>query len=195
MQLVAGTALVAGGNQIVQTAAQGIVLCYGQVCQLQKTGSGKHAAFHTQKRGATVCGIQLGDIDAGGGLIGAEFTEDQAALGVPFDGDIPAVPVQVDAACHGSAGPWSVTLFVGKLCLGGSGLGVHAVKHVDKEGTPCALAPFVGGLNDVQSRLERQCFVFQLAEGGGHGIDLHGKTTSCPSRIWREIFAASLMWR
>ena len=81
-------------------------------------------------------------------------------------------------------------LFIGKSLCGGALPGLNSVEHSPKESAPGAFAPFVGGVDHIQTWLKGEGLPLQLAEGSGHGKNFHGRTTSCPSKIWREIRAA-----
>ena len=185
-----GGAVVAGGHQLVQAAAQSFVLAHGQLSAPEKAGTLIHAAFCTQEQLAAVVRRQLRDGKAGFCLKSPELAHGNPPFGLPLDGDPAALPEDLHGPLHGLAGPGLVALFVRELALFGPLTGVDAVKHGQKKGAPGAFAPLVGGGNQVEAGGEGEGLVFQLAEGGGHGADVHGRVTSCPSRIWRLSRAA-----
>ena len=117
------------------------------------------------------------------GLVCPEDTKDAAALCTALNGNVPVVPAKLHSSGHGATGPGGVTLFIGQGSLGGVHSGLNAVEHGYQEGAPGAFAPFVGGFDDVKTRLQDQGLVFQFAKGGGHGIDPHGSFTSRFSKI------------
>ena len=189
-QLVAGTAFVAGGHEVVEPASKGFILRYGQVRLTDKPSPAEHCLLHAQQLLAAVCRRQLRDRQPGIGFVRLEFAQGNSALGAALDGDVPAVPIQVNATRHGIARPWGVALLVGEGGFRGFGAGFQTVEHGNKKGAPCAFAPLVGGSENVQPRLEGQLRVLQLAEGGSHFVDFHS-VTSRPSSSFREISAAS----
>lgn len=181
---------VAGGHEVVEPASKGFILRYGQVRLTDKPSPAEHRLLHAQQRLAAVCRRQLRDGQPGIGFICLEFAQGDSTLGAALDGDVPAVPIQVNATGHGIARPRGVALLVGEGGFRGFGAGVQTVEHGHKKGAPCAFTPLVGGSEDVQPRLEGQLRVLQLAEGGGHFVDFHS-VTSRPSSSFREISAAS----
>ena len=112
----------------------------------------EHRLLHTQQHLAAVGRRQFGHGQARFRFIGPELPQGHPALGPALDGDVPAVPVQVDAALHGTARPGRVVLLVCQRRPGGLGPGVQAVKHGDEKGAPGAFAPLIGGGDDVQPR-------------------------------------------
>ena len=189
-QLVAGTAFVAGGHQVVQAAAEGFILGDGQIRLADKSRPAEHRLLHAQQLLAAVCRRQLRDGQPGIGFICLEFAQGDSALGASLNGDVPAVPIQVNAPRHGVARPGGVAFLVGEGGFRGFCPGVQTVEHGREKGAPGAFTPFVGGGEDVQTRLEGQLRVLQLAEGGSHFVDFHS-VTSRPSSSFREISAAS----
>ena len=177
-QCIGGTGFITGGNKGIEPSPKRLVLGNGKVCQLQETCPNEYRLFYTQKHLSAVISGQFRNLQTGGSFICAEDAENAAAFAGSFDGDVFSVPAQLDAAGHRTAGPGSVALLVRKGSLGGVNTGLDAVEHRHKESAPGALAPLVGGFDDVQTRLQCQCFMLQLAKGGGHGIDLHGSVTS-----------------
>ena len=188
-QPVTGTAFIAGGHQRIQPTAQSFIIGHRQIAEADKTGTKKYAPLHSQQFLAAVGCIQFCHRQASSGFVGPEFPHGYPTLGFPLDGDIPALPVQVDPACHRTAGPGRVTVLIRQSGFGTFCPGLQAVEHGHKECTPGAFTPFVGGLNHIQILLQVQGLVFQFAEGGSHGIDSHN-VTSLPNRIFREISAA-----
>ena len=172
--------------------AQGIILCHRQIGKAQKARPGKYTALHPQQHLTTVGSGQFRNLQSGIGFIGPEHPHRRSALTAALNGDIPALPVQFHPSRHGTAGPGGEALLIRKGSFGCFSPGIQPVEHGHQKGAPCGFAPFIGSLDDIQPRLERQGFVLQLAEGGSHGIDLHGRRTSCPSSICREIRAASI---
>ena len=192
-QLISRAAFISGGHQIIQPAAQRVILGHRHVGQLQKARPDKNTPLHAQQFHAAVGGGQLRHVHAGFRLVCPKLAKNQPSTGAPLDGNIPAIPADVHPALHGRAGPGSITFLICQGRLGSAGLGVDAIQHGNDECAPGTLAPFIGSFDDIHTRLQGQGLMLQLAEGGCHGIDLHGNTTSCPSRICREIRAANLM--
>ena len=189
-QPIACAAFVTGGHKVIQAAAEGFILGDGQVRLTDKPRPAEHRLLHAQQLLAAVCRRQLRDGQSGIGFVGIEFAQGNSALGAALDGDVPAVPIQVNAPRHGVARPGSVALLVGEGGFRGFCPGVQTVEHGREKGAPGAFAPFVGGGEDVQTRLKGQLRAFQLAEGGRHFVDFHS-VTSRPSSSFREISAAS----
>ena len=193
-QPIRRAAFVAGGDEGVEPAPQSLVLGHGQVGKADEARPAVHRLLHAQKPRPAVGGIQLLHGKAGGSLVGLEFSQGHPPLGAALDGDVPAVPVQVDPAGHGASGPGLVALLVRKSRLCALGPGVQAVEHGKQKGAPGAFAPLVGGSDDIQAWLQGQCLMLQLAEGGRHFVNSHS-LTSLPSRIFREISAARVICR
>ena len=189
-QPVSGAAFISGGHQRVQAAAQSLVLGHRQVRVADESRPAEHRLLHAQQHLAAVGRCQLAHGQARFRFIGPELSQWHPALGPALDGDVPAVPAQIDAALHGAAGPGSVVLLVCQRRPGGLGPGVQAIEHGDEKGAPGAFAPFVGGGDDIQPRLQGQRLMLQLAEGGGHSVNFHS-VTSRPASSFREISAAS----
>ena len=194
-QHIPGAAFVACGDQGVEPTAQRFVLSHRQIIQPEESRSGEHAPFHTQQHLAAVGAGQLRHFQARGRFISLEHAERGPALCPALNGDIPAIPAQVDPALHGTAGPGGVLFLLRQGVLCGSGTGVDTVEHCQQEGAPGAFAPLIGSFNDVQSGLQFQRLVFQFTEGGPHFVNSHGSLTSCPSRICRETLAAKRIIR
>ena len=146
-------AFVPGGDQGVEPAAQGVVLGHRQLGLADEAGPLEHAALHPQKKLAAVGSVQLRHLHAGVGLIGPEGAQGDTALGGPLNGDVPALPVQVDPPGHGASRPGGVALLVRQTGAGGLGPGVQPVEHGQQKGAPGAFAPFVGGMDHVQPGL------------------------------------------
>ena len=81
-------------------------------------------------------------------------------------------------------------LLVGQLGFGVSLAGVNTVEHGGHKCAPGAFAPFVGSVYNIQPIFKRNGLLIELAKGGGHRENFHGKTTSCPSKILRDSSAA-----
>ena len=182
---------IPGGHQLVETAAQSLVLGHRKIGKPYEAGAVKDTLLCPQKHLTAARGGKLRHCKAGFGFIGAEIPQGGAAFGFPLNGDVPPLPVQVDAAGHGNPRPGLVSLLVRQPVFGGFCPGVQPVEHGAEEGAPGGFAPFVGGVEDVQSRLQLQHGVLQLAEGGDHFVNSHGRRTSFPASSFREISAAS----
>ncbi len=191
-QPVGVPAFVPGGDQGVQPTAQGLVLGHRQIGMADEARPAEHRLLHAQEHLAAVGRGQLRHWQAGGRFKGGKLPQGHPAAGGAEDGDVPALPVQIDPPLHGAARPGSVTLLVRQGVFGGFGPGVQAVEHGHQEGAPGALAPLVGSGEDVQPRLQGQRLMLQLAEGGRHLVNSHSRT-SLPLRILREISAARRM--
>ena len=193
-QPVCRAAFVAGGDESVKSAPQSLVLGHRQVGKADEARPAVHRLLHTQKHGSAVGGVQLLNRKARSGFVSPEFSQGHPPLGAALDGDVPAAPVQVNPAGHGAARPGLIPLLVRQSRLCALDPGIQAVEHGQQEGTPGAFAPLVGGGDDVQTRLQSQSLVLQLAEGSRHFVNSH-RTTSLPSRIFREISAARVICR
>ena len=185
-------AFVSGGHQGIESAAQILVRRHRQIAEADEAGSAVDILLHPQQGLPTVGGGQLRDGNAGTRFIRPEFPQRDPALGGPLDGDVPALPMDIHPACHGASRPGSIVLLVGKGCLGALGPGIQAVEHGRQEGAPGTFAPLVGGMEDIQPRLQLQGLMLQLAEGGCHPVNSHGRATSLPASSFREISAARM---
>ena len=177
-QGIAGTAFVTGGDQGIQATAQGFVVCQRHIRLADKAGTNKDALFHTQKHLTAIFIGQFRHGNAGSGLKGAELTHGHTALRGTLNGDVLALPADVHAAGHGCAGPGGIAVFCCQEAGGAALSGLDAVKHGYQECTPGTFAPFIGGMDHVQTWVQGQGLVLQFAEGGCHRINFHGKTTS-----------------
>ena len=187
-----GTAmLVTCGHQRVQPGPQIFILRHRHIRGPDQTGPDEHAPLHAQQHLSAVVPIQSRHRQACVCLEGPEGTHGHPSLGTTLDRDVPPLPLQVDPAGHRRAGPGLITLLVRQLVLFAPLAGIQPIEHGGEEGAPCGLAPFVWGFDHVQPRPKLQRSVLQLAEGGTHRPDPHGSSTSRPSRICREIRAAS----
>ena len=78
---------------------------------------------------------------------------------------------QVHAALHGRAGPGRIAVLVRQRPALAGG---QAVQHGADKGAPGGLAGFVGSVQHIQPRRERQFAVVQAAEGAGQVQNIHG---------------------
>ena len=195
LQCLGSAAVIPSGHQGIQPVAQGLILGHRQVRQPDESGPGKDALFHPQQHGAAVGSGQLRHRQAGVGFKSLKISKNGAAFGLSLNGNVPALPAQVYGAGHGHTGPGGIVLLIRQSRSGGSGTGLQAIEHGNQEGTPGGFSPLIGGVDHIESRLQGQCLMLQLAEGGSHRIDLHGSTTSCPSRSFRDSLAASRICR
>ena len=148
-QPVCRAAFIAGGDESVEPAPQSLVLGHGQVGKADEARPAVHRLLHPQKHGSAVGGGQLLNRKTRKGFIGPELPQGHPPLGAALDGNVPAVPVQVNPAGHGAARPGLIPLLVRQSRLCALDPGVQAVEHGQQEGTPGAFAPLVGGGNDV----------------------------------------------
>ena len=151
-QMLRGTAFVTGGDQRIEPAAQGVILGHRKIAETDESGPAEYRLFHAQQHLAAVGGGQFRHGKACVGFVGPEFSQRNPPGGTAFDGDVPALPVQVDATGHGGTGPGGVSLLIRQGGFGGFRPGIQAVKHGSQKSAPGAFAPFVGGFNDVQTR-------------------------------------------
>ena len=189
-QPVGSAAFISGGDQCIEPPAQGFILGHRQICLADESGPAEHCLLHPQQHLTAVCRCQFIHRQTCCRFVSPEFSQRNPPLGGPFNGDIPALPVQVNPAGHGTSGPGGIVVLVGQGVFCGLGPGIHAVEHGNQKGAPGAFSPLIGCGDDIQSRLQGQALVFQLAEGSRHFIDSH-KVTSRPFSSFLEISAAS----
>ena len=191
LQLHGLAALIPGGDQGIEAAAQVFVRRHRQITQTDEARPAEHTALHPQKLLSAVGGGKLRHGKTGFRLIRPKFPQRNAPSAGAFNGDAAVVPNQLYFAGHGAARPGGVVFLVREGILGTAGFGIDAIEHGQKKGAPGALSPFVGGRNHVQPRVKGQGLAFQLAEGSGHGFQYHGSSTSRPSSSVMEIAAAN----
>ena len=92
-QPVCRAAVIAGGDESVETAAQGLVLRHWQVRKPDEPRPTEHGLLHAEERLAAVCRRQLLHRQAGFRFVGLEFPQGHPAAGGALDGNVPAVPV------------------------------------------------------------------------------------------------------
>ena len=92
-QPVGGAAVVAGGDEGVETAAQGLVLGDRQVGKADESRPAEHRLFHAQQHRTAVCRRQLLHRQAGDGLVGFELPQGYPVAGGALDGDVTTLPV------------------------------------------------------------------------------------------------------
>ena len=148
-QPVCRAAFVAGSDQGVEPTPQSLVLGHRQVGKTDEARPAVHRLLHAQKHGSAVGGVQLLHRKAGSGFVSPEFSQGHPPLGAALDGDVPSVPVQVNPAGHGAARPGLIPLLVRQSRLRALDPGIQAVEHGKQEGAPGALAPLVGGGDDI----------------------------------------------
>ena len=158
-QFFAVAGFVTGGDKGVQPGAEGIIGGDGHIAVANEGRAEEDIALDAQEFFAAICSGEFRYGKTGLGLVGLKIAQRDTALGAALDGDIPAVPMEVDPAGHGTAGPGKVVFLVSQSGFGGLGTGVHAVEHGGEEGAPSAFAPLIGCFDDVQPRLEGQGLV------------------------------------
>ena len=192
LHLGVGYILLPGGNQGGDAGLQLRGGADGQGAALSDEGGALiDLPAYAQQHLAAGVGGQAGDGLLGAGIHGGEAAKGHIAPRPSPNGNVLALPLQGDLPLHGGAGPGLVAVLVGQVALSVPVPGVDAVEHGLQKGAPGGLSSFVGGGDDVESRLQSQALSLELAESGSHGFDLHGATSSPRSRAARPKRTAS----
>ncbi len=171
-----GGVLLPGGNKGGDPPFQGGALVHRQP-GLADIGAALEDILGNPQKGLPTAGGGE-EVHRGGGVFihGGESPHGGVGPGCAAgDGDLPLGQGEVYGAVHGAAAPG----LVAPLVRSRSAVpGVQAVEHDPQEGGPGGFARLVGGLDDVETRLQVQRLVFQPPKCGGKPFDLHGALLS-----------------
>ena len=157
----------------------------------QKSGAGEDLLSHTGEQLAAVGPGEAGDGLLRAGVDGGEVPEGRGPLGAPADQDLPALQLQTDLPLHGGPGPGLIAVLVGQVAFPVPLAGIDPIEHGPPEGGPGGFSPLVGGMDQGEAGTGLQPGPLQNTEGGRHGSDLHGHTSSPSSRAARPYRRAS----
>ena len=164
-------ALLAGGDEGGDALLQSAALVHREARLADEGAALVHVLRHAQEGLPAVRSGEPLHAVAGPGVDGGELPHGGVGPGgASGDGYLAPGGGRVHHPGHGAAGPGLIAALVR---VGGAVLGAQAVEHHPEEGRPGGLAPLVGGVDDVQARLQVQRGVFQPPEGGGKSFDLH----------------------
>lgn len=179
-----GYILLAGGEQRGDTSFQLRVPGDGQARLPDEGAALIYLPGHAQQRLAAVLAGEAGHDVPGTGIEGFEFPHGRAlAPGGPHESNVPAIPAAVHPSGHEGTGPGGVAVFVRR----GTGAvplpAVDAIEHGEQKRAPGGFPGFIGGLQDVQARLQLQCIVLKAAKRGGHALDQQKITPKWESTV------------
>ena len=172
LHLRIGDLLLARGNEGCNAPLQLRVLIHRQRAVANEGAAGKDLLSHPQQHLSCVLladprhrsgstGIGAGEVAHG--RIGPRRIAAQGD-GLPF------VSHKIHLAAHGPACPRGKPMLVRQRA---AITGIDAVEHHPQKVAPCGLARLIGGVNTVETRLQRQGVVLQFSESGVHFPNLH----------------------
>ena len=182
LRLGVGHILPPGGHQVGDPFFQLRGRRNGQGPPLADEGRALvYLTSHPGKHLAAVGGGQLRHGLPRVGIDGRKAPKGGIPPGAPAQGDLPALPLQLDLPLHGGARPGLVAVLVRQIVLLVPVPGVDSIEHGLQKGAPGGLARLVGGGDQVQPLPQLQPGLIQSAKAGGHGFYFH-KISSQPSR-------------
>ena len=183
--------LLAGGGKGRHTAFQFRIGGDSHSILPHQSRPGKYVLADTQQHLTHIGSGQSGHRIAGCGIDRLKLLHGGSTGGGPANGDVTAIPIQLDLAGHGCAAPGLIAVFVGQIADLVPLFGVNAVEHCFQEGDPGGFSGFVGRGNDGQSIARGEGRMIQRTKGGDHFFDRYGHRSSPPSSAARPNRAAS----
>ena len=172
LHLGIGDLLLARGNEGGNAPLQLRVLIHRQRTVANEGAACKDLLPHTQQHLACVLfadprhgcgGAGIGAGEVAHGRVGPRCIAPQGD-GLAF------VSHKIHLAAHGPACPRGKPMLVRQRAAIPR---VDAVEHHPQKVAPCGLARLIGGVNTVETRLQRQGVVLQFSESGVHFPNLH----------------------
>ena len=169
-----GGLLLTGGDDGVDALFQLRAAGDGHGALFDEGAAAEHVPADAGQQLAGVLAVHALHGDGGAGIDGGEVAHRRAlGAGAAGEGDVAALGAQLHAAFHRRAGPGRIAQLVRQIAAADALGGIHAVEHGADEGAPGGFAALVGRVDHVQSVVQLQRFVFQLAEGGAQITDDH----------------------
>ena len=177
-----GDLLLSGGGQSGNAPLQIRGGGDGGVPLAHQGAADKHLPAHPREGLSHVGGGEEGHRVPGGGVHRLKAPKGAGAVGKAAQGDALPLPLQPEFPRHDGPRPGLIPRLLGQVPRLVPLPGVDAVEHGGEEGRPGGFSTFVGGGEDVEPGGEGEGGPLQLAEGGGHGDDVHARMSSSPSR-------------
>ena len=164
-----GHILFTGSDEGGDAPLQIGVLIHGQSALADKSAAGKHLTADPQQLLAQILRRKVGDAFGGSGKGAGEFAHwGGGAQRVADDRIVLTLRGHVHPSTHSSSAPRRVAILVRQHTAVAGG---KTVQHRAQKRTPSRLSGFIGGINEIQPRLQLQRCVIQFAESRRHTVD------------------------